>query len=91
MPQNVARGRLAQGDGIVELRLPNTRGIAGMVFTSGMALNIPYAYADPRFDPGLDDKTGFFRKPVFDPEGARTVLALRSKYGVPQKTLTDAA
>ncbi|MBV8168850.1 MAG: GAF domain-containing protein, partial [Alphaproteobacteria bacterium] len=56
--------RLAQGDGIVELRLPNTRGIAGMVFTSGQALNIPYAYADPRFDPGLDDKTGFFTRSI---------------------------
>jgi adenylate cyclase len=56
--------RLAQGDGIVELRLPNTRGIAGMVFSSGKALNIPYAYADLRFDPGLDDKTGFFTRSI---------------------------
>ena len=56
--------RLAQGDGIVELRLPNTRGIAGMVFSSGTALNIPYAYADLRFDPGLDDKTGFFTRSI---------------------------
>ena len=38
----------------------------------------------------MSDQTGFFRKPVFDSEGAKTVLALRSKYGVPQKTLTDA-
>ena len=38
----------------------------------------------------VNEKTGFFKKPVFDPEGAKTVLALRSKYGVPQKTLTDA-
>lgn len=43
------------------------------------------------YDIYVNDKTGFFRKPVFDPEGAKTVLALRSKYGVPQKTLTDAA
>ena len=39
----------------------------------------------------VNEKTGFFRKPVFDPEGFKTVLALRSKYGVPQKTLTDAS
>ena len=43
------------------------------------------------YDVYVNDKTGFFRRPVFDAEGARTVLALRSKYGVPQKTLTDAA
>lgn len=42
------------------------------------------------YDIYVNEKTGFFRKPVFDPEGAKTVLALRSKYGVPQKTLTDA-
>ena len=42
------------------------------------------------YDIYVSDKTGFFRKPVFEPEGAKTVLALRSKYGVPQKTLTDA-
>jgi len=43
------------------------------------------------YDIYVNERTGFFRKPVFDPEGAKTVLALRSKYGVPQKTLTDAA
>ncbi len=42
------------------------------------------------YDVYVNDKTGFFRRPVFDAEGAKTVLALRSKYGVPQKTLTDA-
>ena len=56
--------RLAQGDGIVELRLPNTRGIAGMVFTSGKAVNIPYAYADLRFDPSVDLQTGFFTRSI---------------------------
>src|SRR5258708_10282673 len=56
--------RVAQGDGIVEIRLPNTRGIAGMVFTSGTPLNIPYAYADLRFDPSFDDQTGFFTRSI---------------------------
>jgi hypothetical protein len=37
----------------------------------------------------VSDNTGFFKKPIFDPEGVKTVLALRSKYGSPQKTLTD--
>jgi hypothetical protein len=39
----------------------------------------------------MSEKTGFFRKPIFDPEGVKTVLALRSKYGVPQRLLTDPA
>ena len=39
----------------------------------------------------VNDKTGFFRKPLFDPEAIKTVLALRSKYGFPEKTLTDPA
>jgi hypothetical protein len=43
------------------------------------------------YDIYVNDKTGFFRKPVFDAKGAKTVLALRSKYGLAQKTLTDAA
>ncbi len=55
--------------------------------TSGMTPEL----AAKAYDIYVSEKTGFFRKPVFDPEGAKTVLALRSKYGVPQKTLTDAA
>lgn len=37
----------------------------------------------------LDEKDGFFRDLALDIEGMRTVLALRSKFGVPQKTLND--
>jgi ABC-type nitrate/sulfonate/bicarbonate transport system substrate-binding protein len=47
--------------------------------------------ATKAYDVYVNDKTGFFKKPGFDPEGANTVLALRSKYGVPQKALTDAS
>ena len=47
--------------------------------------------ASKAYDIYVSEQTGFFKKPVFDPEGAKTVLALRSKYGVPHKTLTDAA
>ena len=44
------------GEGIGEIRLPNTAGIAGSVFTSGKTMNIPYAYADLRFNPHLINK-----------------------------------
>src|SRR5205823_2373525 len=38
--------RVAQGDGLGEIRFPNTAGIAGTVFQTGESINIPYAYAD---------------------------------------------
>ncbi len=56
--------RVAMGDSIGEIRLPNNVGIAGTVFTSGKAVNIPYAYADLRFNPAFDKKTGFFTRSV---------------------------
>lgn len=39
----------------------------------------------------LNPKTGFQRKGRIDIEGVRTVLALRSEYGEPKKTLSDPA
>lgn len=44
---------------IREIRLPMDYGIAGAVATSGKALNIPDAYADPRFNASVDTRTGF--------------------------------
>ena len=56
--------RVAQGDSIGEIRLPNTAGIAGAVFTSGKSVNIPHAYADLRFNPAFDKQTGFFTRSI---------------------------
>ncbi|MGA9115589.1 MAG: SpoIIE family protein phosphatase [Bacteroidota bacterium] len=42
-----------------EVRLPLGRGIAGHVAVTGESLNIPDAYADPRFDPDFDRRSGF--------------------------------
>ncbi|WP_211563390.1 GAF domain-containing protein [Magnetovibrio blakemorei] len=58
----------------LEIRLPNHLGIAGTVFTSAKTINIPYAYADLRFNPAFDKKTGFFTRsilctPVVNKEG----------------------
>jgi len=47
------------------------------------------ALAKDAYDLLLADKGGLFRDPALDPAGIRTVLQLRSKYGTPQKTLTD--
>ena len=54
------------GEGLdsVEIRLPNHAGIAGAVFTSGSTVNIPYAYADLRFNPSFDKQTGFFTRSI---------------------------
>ncbi|MFZ5516403.1 MAG: HD domain-containing phosphohydrolase [Candidatus Zhuqueibacterota bacterium] len=42
-----------------EIRFPSNLGIAGYVATSGRVLNIPDAYADPRFNRDIDKKTGY--------------------------------
>ncbi len=67
--------RVAQGDaGIGEIRLPNHLGIAGAVFSSGKSVNIPHAYADLRFNPSFDKRTGYFTRsmlavPVVNKDG----------------------
>jgi adenylate cyclase len=55
---------VGQGLESVQIRLPNHLGIAGAVFSSGKAINIPYAYADLRFNPAFDKKTGFFTRSI---------------------------
>ena len=56
--------RIAQGESVGEIRLPNHLGIAGAVFTSGETVNIPHAYADLRFNPAFDKQTGFFTRSI---------------------------
>ena len=55
---------VGDGVGAFQIRLPNHLGIAGAVFTSGQTVNIPYAYADLRFNPAFDKKTGFFTRSI---------------------------
>jgi adenylate cyclase len=56
--------RVAMGDKVGEIRLPNHLGIAGAVFTSGQTINIPHAYADLRFNPAFDKQTGYFTRSI---------------------------
>ncbi|HWE51203.1 MAG TPA: GAF domain-containing protein [Bryobacteraceae bacterium] len=56
--------RVAMGDSIGEIRMPNHVGISGAVFTSGQTINIPYAYADLRFNPAFDKRTGYFTRSI---------------------------
>ena len=67
---------VAEGVGKTVIRFPNHLGIAGNVFSTGQALNIPHAYADLRFNPGVDRSTGYFTRsmlctPVINKEGRR--------------------
>jgi adenylate cyclase len=64
----------ADGDTLVEIRIPANRGIAGYVASTGQLLNIPDAYKDPRFDPSTDIRTGYKTRnilcmPVFNSGG----------------------
>jgi HD-GYP domain-containing protein (c-di-GMP phosphodiesterase class II) len=56
--------KVAQGMGVKEIRIPLDRGIAGAVATSGQAINLPDAYADPRFNPAVDKQTGYRTKAI---------------------------
>ncbi|MBI3373404.1 MAG: GAF domain-containing protein [Betaproteobacteria bacterium] len=56
--------QVGQGLDSLQIKLPNHLGIAGAVFTSGKSINIPYAYADLRFNPAFDKKTGFFTRSI---------------------------
>jgi adenylate cyclase len=55
---------VGQGLESAQIRLPSHAGIAGAVFKSSKTINIPYAYADLRFNPAFDKKTGFFTRSI---------------------------
>ncbi len=48
-----------EGSGISEIRFPASRGLAGEVARTGMSINLPDAYADPRFNSDFDKSSGF--------------------------------
>ena len=56
--------QVGEGLGATQIRFPNHLGIAGAVFTQNKTVNIPHAYADLRFNPGFDKKTGFFTRSI---------------------------
>lgn len=50
---------VAQGLDAKEIRFSAEKGLAGAAATAGRTLNVPDAYADPRFNPEVDKRTGF--------------------------------
>ncbi len=57
-----------------EIRLPIGKGIAGHVAQSGEVVLIPDAYADPRFNPEVDKRTGYRTRNIL-------CLPIRNKAG----------
>ena len=60
--KNELWSRVASGldsDRLEEIRFPAHLGLAGYVIKTGEVLNIPDAYADPRFNQAVDKKTGY--------------------------------
>ena len=51
--------KVAQGNNMVEIRLPMGKGLAGYVAKTGETVNITDAYQDPRFNPEIDRKSGY--------------------------------
>ncbi len=87
----VAQGLGSDGDthetyGII--RLPLGRGIAGFVAQTGVALNLPDAYQDPRFNRDIDNRTGYRTRsllctPIVNADGKVTgvIQALNKRDG----------
>ncbi|HUB97560.1 MAG TPA: GAF domain-containing protein [Stellaceae bacterium] len=80
--------RIAQGSEIAEIRIPRTSGIAGAVLQSGRAEIVDDAPSDPRFNPTIDECTGYRTRsvvcvPLRDLDGATigTVEILNKRKG----------
>jgi ABC-type nitrate/sulfonate/bicarbonate transport system substrate-binding protein len=74
--------------GVAWIYDPANREIAEALLVANIRDMTP-ALAKRSYDLLLAPKGGIARDAALDMEGIRTVLALRSKYGQPQKTLTD--
>jgi CRP-like cAMP-binding protein len=51
--------KVLQGTDMVEIRLPVGKGLAGYVAEKGETIIIPDTYADSRFNPEIDKRTGY--------------------------------
>ncbi|KAJ3309655.1 hypothetical protein HDV04_005842 [Boothiomyces sp. JEL0838] len=60
--ENMLWSKVAQDS--EEIKFPANKGIAGYVVNSGVPLNIEDAYADSRFNPEFDAKTGYRTKTI---------------------------
>ena len=66
----------------IEIRLPLGTGIAGQAALTGETINVPDAYADPRFDRNVDLRSGYrtlnmLVVPVWDATGGAVIGVLQ--------------
>ncbi len=88
--------KVAQGAEVSEIRFPSSTGLAGYVASTGEVLNIADAYRDSRFNPSIDQITGYRTKsvicaPVINREGKIIGItqAVNKKEGVFDKEDED--
>ncbi|HWE22391.1 MAG TPA: HD domain-containing phosphohydrolase [Myxococcales bacterium] len=62
--RNELWSKVAQGVGTREIRFGVGKGIAGAVAQTNQPINIPDAYADPRFNRNVDKETGYRTKSI---------------------------
>ncbi len=62
--KNELWSKVAQGMDMTEIRMPVSAGLAGQVARTRETVNIPDAYADPRFNAEQDRQSGFRTKTV---------------------------
>lgn len=81
--------RVVEGGDLREIRLVLGEGVAGWVAKTGSVVNIPDAYADARFSPAVDRRSGYRTRsilcvPLRDQQGATigVVQVLNKRQGV---------
>ena len=57
-------GRIAQGELVTEIRVPDTVGVIGQVFTSGQGMLTLDPDSNPHFNPSIDELTGYKTKSI---------------------------
>jgi adenylate cyclase len=62
--RNELWSKVAEGNGISEIRVPIDSGVAGYVVASSQTLNIPNAYEDRRFNQSIDARTGYLTQSI---------------------------
>ena len=72
--ENTLWSRMAQGNVMNEIRLKVGEGLAGWVASSGEIINIPDAYTDDRFQPAIDQQTGYRTRSIL-------CLPMRNHFG----------
>ncbi len=55
---------VAHGLGKRQIRFPKSTGLAGTAVVTGETINVKDAYNDERFNPEIDQKTGYFTKTI---------------------------